>query len=74
MDEFNLSSFRDALDMPGASMDAMCERIRTLRQSEMATTYLIERCKSEISSEDPINFDTLIRLLRDKHLNEHQAC
>jgi len=36
----------EALGMPGASMEAVCERIRTLRQTEKSAEFLILKGKA----------------------------
>jgi hypothetical protein len=43
MDESTLDIFRMVLDMPGASLGQMCERIRTLMQTEMNVEYLMNK-------------------------------
>lgn len=43
MDDTALSHIRDALGMPAATLEQMCERIRTLRQTEMAIIFLLDR-------------------------------
>lgn len=56
MNESTIILFRDALDMPDATLSQMCERIRTLRQAEMFAKHILEAQRTRsgsISSLDP---------------------